>query len=98
MMLDTETFAFDPELTPGFAHADNLTEEGARAVEECLKENNDKYHIFFTTEAHMGVSTTSCLQRSKVLPKEANTKCNQVYLHNHIAHHDTTLWALGATP
>ncbi|ROV93897.1 hypothetical protein VPNG_09526 [Cytospora leucostoma] len=77
MMLDTETFAFDPVLTPGFAHADNLTEEGARATEECLKENNEKYHIFFTTEAHMGV---------------------QVYLHNHIAHHDITLWALGATP
>lgn len=60
-MLDTETFTFDPVLTPGFAHADNLTEEGARAVEECLRENNEKYHIFFTTEAHMGVSATAYL-------------------------------------
>lgn len=55
MMIDTDTFVFDPQLTPGFAHADNLTNEGARAVEECLRENNEKFHIFFTTEAHMGV-------------------------------------------
>lgn len=74
-MLQTDTFVIDPKTTPGLVHADNLTEESAQTTSELLKENNEKYHIFFTIEDHMGV-----------------------YLHNHIAHHDLTLWALGATP
>jgi hypothetical protein len=74
-MLPTSTFIIDPEQTPGIVHAKTLTAESAATTEALLKENNEKYHIFFTLEDHMGV-----------------------YLHNHIAHHDLTLWALGASP
>lgn len=74
-MLQTDTYVIDPKTTPGLVHADNLTKESAETTSELLKENNEKYHIFFTIEDHMGV-----------------------YLHNHIAHHDLTLWALGAKP
>ncbi|KAI8633674.1 hypothetical protein F5Y19DRAFT_461999 [Xylariaceae sp. FL1651] len=74
-MLDTDTYVIDPTETPGLVHADGLTAESAKTTTELLKENNEKYHIFFTIEDHMGV-----------------------YLHNHIAHHDLTLWALGAKP
>ncbi|KAJ4287773.1 hypothetical protein N0V90_012477 [Kalmusia sp. IMI 367209] len=73
--LDTQTYVISPTETPGLIHADNLTEESARETERLLKHNNENHHIFFTTEAHMGV-----------------------YLHNHTAHHDLTIWALGATP
>ena len=59
-MLQTDTFVIDPFLTPGFVHADNLTEESAKVTEEVLKENNEKYHIFFTIEDHMGVSVSAC--------------------------------------
>jgi hypothetical protein len=55
MLLDTETFVISPGETPGFVHADRLTEESARATEDCLRENNEKHHIFFTLEDHMGV-------------------------------------------
>ena len=55
-MLATDTFVIDPIKTPGLIHADGLTEESARTTEELLKENNEKYHIFFTLEDHMGVS------------------------------------------
>jgi len=74
-MLNTTTYLLSPTETPGLVHADGLTDESAQTTTALLKENNEKYHIFFTTEDHMGV-----------------------YLHNHIAHHDLTLWALGAKP
>ena len=74
-MISTSSFSIDPKRTPGLIHAKKLTSESAATTEALLKENNEKYHIFFTVEDHMGV-----------------------YLHNHIAHHDLTLWALGASP
>ena len=58
-MLQTDTYVIDPVQTPGFVHAANLTEESAKVTEEVLKENNEKYHIFFTIEDHMGVSLHS---------------------------------------
>jgi hypothetical protein len=54
-MLRTDTFVIDPIATPGIVHADNLTAESAETTAELLKDNNDKYHIFFTMEDHMGV-------------------------------------------
>ena len=59
-MLPTDTYVIDPVKTPGFVHAAKLTEESARVTEEVLKENNEKYHIFFTIEDHMGVSLPPC--------------------------------------
>lgn len=55
-MLFTDTFKLDPSSTAGLTHADGLTQESARTTEDLLKENNEKYHIFFTLEDHMGVS------------------------------------------
>jgi hypothetical protein len=55
-MFSTDTFELDPASTAGLAHADGLTQESARTTEDLLKENNEKYHIFFTLEDHMGVS------------------------------------------
>ena len=54
-MLQTDTFVIDPVETPGFIHANKLTKESAKTTEDLLKENNEKYHIFFTLEDHMGV-------------------------------------------
>lgn len=90
-MLQTDTYVIDSTATPGLVHADNLTEESAQTTSQLLKENNEKYHIFFTIEDHMGV----CFWFH--LADRAYTNV-QVYLHNHIAHHDLTLWALGANP
>lgn len=55
-MLETNTYVIDPVETPGLIHAAKLTEESAKTTEELLKHNNENYHIFFTTEDHMGVS------------------------------------------
>ncbi|KAJ5212813.1 uncharacterized protein N7498_004459 [Penicillium cinerascens] len=74
-MINATTYLLSPTETPGLVDANGLTEESAKMVTEPLKENNEKYHIVFTIEDHMGV-----------------------YLHNHIAHHDLTPWALGAKP
>jgi hypothetical protein len=94
-MLETDTFIIDAVKTPGLIHAANLTEESAATTTALLKENNEKYHIFFTTEDHMGVSS----YRAKVPPTAPQAhQPLKVYLHNHIAHHDLTLWALGAKP
>lgn len=93
-MLQTDTFVIDPVQTPGLVHAAKLTEESARTTEELLKENNEKYHIFFTVEDHMGVSLPIPTSQSD----QPSSRRPQVYLHNHIAHHDLTLWALGASP
>ncbi|EED16359.1 conserved hypothetical protein [Talaromyces stipitatus ATCC 10500] len=74
-MATTKTFKFGPRETPGLIHADTVTEESSRTLEELLEQNHSFHHIFTTTEDHKGV-----------------------YFHNHIAHHDITIWALGATP
>lgn len=55
MMLDTDDFVVSPVKTAGLAHVPNLTHESAKATEELLKDNNNRYHIFFTLEDHMGV-------------------------------------------
>lgn len=59
-MIDTDTFVVSPIETPGLVHAPNLTNESAKETEDLLKDNNNKYHIFFTLEDHMGVSWVSC--------------------------------------
>ncbi|KAH6617171.1 hypothetical protein F5144DRAFT_623948 [Chaetomium tenue] len=59
-MLPTDTFVIDAVKTRGLVHAANLTEESAATATALLKENNEKYHIFFTTEDHMG-----CLGREE---------------------------------
>lgn len=62
-MLQTETYVIDRLQTPGLIHAANLTEESAKTTEELLKHNNEKYHIFFTMEDHMGVSSPVLSER-----------------------------------
>ena len=56
-MLTTTTFALTPDETPGLTHVDKLNRESGQTVTDLLRENNEKYHIFFTTEDHMGVRT-----------------------------------------
>lgn len=65
-MLEIDTFVVDPVLTPGICHAANLTKESAETTEELLKDNNENYHIFFTMEDHMGVSTQAPLQSTLI--------------------------------
>lgn len=54
-MLNSTTFAISSKDTPGVVHAEGLTEESAQTTTELLKQNNEKHHIFFTLEDHMGV-------------------------------------------
>lgn len=55
-MIDADNFVVSPIETPGLVYVPSLTTESARATEDLLKDNNQKYHIFFTLEDHMGVS------------------------------------------
>ena len=72
--LQTDTYVIDPIETPGLIHAENLTEESAKTTEELLKHNNENYHIFFTMEDHMGVSSSlsSPVKRKVLLLKVTN--------------------------
>ncbi|KAL9050446.1 MAG: hypothetical protein Q9162_006627 [Coniocarpon cinnabarinum] len=92
-MLNTTSFSLTPEETPGLTHVERLSRESAQIVTNLLRENNEKYHIFITTEDHMGVRDAFARQVLRLA-----LTSHQVYLHNHIAHHDLTLWALGAPP
>lgn len=76
-------------------HAEHLTQESADMCSKLLQENHSEYHIFTTEEEEKGVSSLMFQ-----LTRQSNSTQSeiQVYLHNHIVHHDITLWALGATP
>ncbi|KAL9081761.1 MAG: hypothetical protein Q9159_007052 [Coniocarpon cinnabarinum] len=93
MVANSCTFSLTPEETPGLTHVERLSRESAQTVTDLLRENNEKYHIFITTEDHMGVRDAFARQVLRLA-----LTSHQVYLHNHIAHHDLTLWALGAPP
>jgi hypothetical protein len=54
-MATTKNFKFGPTETPGLIHADTVTEESSRTLEELLEQNHSFHHIFTTTEDHKGV-------------------------------------------
>ena len=101
-MFETDTFIIDAVKTPGLIHATNLTDESAATTTALLKDNNEKYQIFFTTADPMGlINGTTHNPTPPPPPHPKRSQAYQplkVYLHNHIAHHDLTLWALGAKP
>ena len=81
--------------TPGMTHAQHLTQKSADTCSKLLQENHSEYHIFTTEEEEKGVSSLICQSIRQRKSTESKVK---IYLHNHIVHHDITLWALGATP
>ncbi|KAK3360973.1 hypothetical protein B0T24DRAFT_539940 [Lasiosphaeria ovina] len=64
-MIDTDDFAISAVETPGLLHVPNLTNESAKETEELLKDNNRRYHIFFTLEDHMGTLFNRCLGKEE---------------------------------
>ena len=60
-MLKITNFRIDPVETPGLVHVDNLTKESARETTILLEENNQRYHIFTTTEDDKGVSSDNSI-------------------------------------
>lgn len=83
-MIDADNFVVSPIETPGLVHVPSLTTESARATEDLLKDNNQKYHIFFTLEDHMGVSLVVLLfisdgQTSYVLDTKAHKTARFTY-------------------